>query len=127
MAVRQSFFAELKRRNVLRAAVLLAGVVWALSQGISQLAPALGLPDVATRWFLTAALIAFPFWIAFAWFYGFTPQGIKREHEIAPEGYRSWRPAVWRRLMAAGETDARSQNPTLLMRSEDMLRGGHGF
>ncbi|MGH8118236.1 MAG: hypothetical protein ACREP0_09435 [Rhodanobacteraceae bacterium] len=38
MAQRQSFFAELKRRNVLRAAVLYVGAVWALAQGIAQLA-----------------------------------------------------------------------------------------
>ena len=80
------FFAELKRRNVLRAAVLYAGAVWALSQGISQLSPALGLPDYATRWFLIAAMIGFPFWLAFAWFYQFTPQGIKRESEVASSG-----------------------------------------
>ena len=85
MADRPTFFAELKRRNVLRAAVLYAGAIWALSQGISQLTPALDLPDVATRWFLIAALIGFPFWIAFAWFYEFTPQGLKRESEIAPD------------------------------------------
>jgi TolB-like protein len=79
---RQGFLAELKRRNVLRAAVLYAGAVWAISQGISQLAPALGLPDYATRWFLIASAIGFPFWVAFAWFYEFTPQGLKRESEV---------------------------------------------
>lgn len=78
------FFAELKRRNVLRAAVLYAGAVWALSQGIAQLGPAVGLPDWATRWFLVAAIIGFPFWLAFAWFYEFTPDGLKRESEIDP-------------------------------------------
>ena len=78
------FWRELKRRNVLRAGVLYAGASWALAQGIAQLTPALGLPDVATRWFLIAAVIGVPFWIAFAWFYEFTPQGLKRESEIAP-------------------------------------------
>ncbi|MBS0431837.1 MAG: hypothetical protein JSS21_05470, partial [Proteobacteria bacterium] len=78
------FFAELKRRNVLRAAALYAGAVWAFGQGLSQFSPALGLPDYATRWFLIAAVIGFPFWLAFAWFYEFTPQGIKRESEVAP-------------------------------------------
>ncbi|MBS0556756.1 MAG: hypothetical protein JSR27_05000, partial [Proteobacteria bacterium] len=77
-----SFLAELQRRNVPRAAVLYIGAVWALSQGISQLSPAVGLPDWATRWFLIAAIIGFPFWLAFAWFYEFTPQGLKRESEI---------------------------------------------
>ncbi|MGN6788110.1 MAG: hypothetical protein ACTHJP_01090 [Rhodanobacteraceae bacterium] len=78
-----AFVSELKRRNVLRAGVLYIGASWALAQGISQLTPAIGLPEVTTRWFLVAAVIGFPFWIAFAWFYEFTPQGLKRESEIA--------------------------------------------
>lgn len=76
------FFSELKRRNVIRAAILYVGAVWALGQGISQLGPSLGAPEWATRWFLVAAGIGFPFWIAFAWFYEFTPEGLKRESEI---------------------------------------------
>ncbi len=84
MSEKLSFFAELKRRNVLRAAVLYLGAVWALAQGISQLGPSIGAPEWATRWFLVAAGIGFPFWIAFAWFYEFTPQGLKRESEIDP-------------------------------------------
>ncbi|MEO9090826.1 MAG: tetratricopeptide repeat protein [Rhodanobacter sp.] len=79
-----AFFSELKRRNVLRAGALYAAAVWALAQGISQLAPSVGLPDWTTRWFLVAAIIGFPLWLAFAWFYEFTPTGLKRESEIAP-------------------------------------------
>ena len=77
--------AELQRRNVLRAGVLYAGAVWALAQGISQLSPAIGLPDWATRWFLVAAAIGFPFAMFFSWFYEWTPQGLKRESEIATD------------------------------------------
>jgi TolB-like protein/Tfp pilus assembly protein PilF len=79
-----NFFTELKRRNVIRATILYLGAVWALAQGISQLGPSVGAPEWATRWFLVAAGIGFPFWIAFAWFYEFTPQGLKRESEIDP-------------------------------------------
>ena len=82
MSEKALFFAELKRRNVIRAAILYVGAVWALAQGISQLGPSLGAPEWTTRWFLVAAGIAFPFWIAFAWFYEFTPEGLKRESEI---------------------------------------------
>ena len=84
MAVRPSFFAELKRRNVLRAGVLYAGAAWALSQGIAQLGPLFDAPNWAMRAFVIACVIGFPFWIAFAWFYEFTPQGIRRESEVAP-------------------------------------------
>src|SRR5262249_37775624 len=80
----RNLFTELKRRNVIRAAILYLGAVWALAQGISQLGPSVGAPEWATRWFLVAAGIGFPFWIAFAWFYEFTPEGLKRESEIDP-------------------------------------------
>jgi len=79
-----SRFQELKRRNVPRAGVLYAGVVWALAQGIAQLGSFVGLPDWAVRWFIMVAVIGFPFWLAFAWFYEFTPSGLKRESEIDP-------------------------------------------
>jgi TolB-like protein/Tfp pilus assembly protein PilF len=84
MSENPSFVSELKRRNVIRAAILYVGAVWALAQGISQLGPSLGAPEWATRWFLVAAGIGFPFWIGFAWFYEFTPEGLKRESEIDP-------------------------------------------
>src|SRR5215831_16214727 len=79
-----NFFGELKRRNVIRATILYLGAVWALAQGISQLGPSVGAPEWATRWFLVAAGMGFPFWIAFSWFYEFTPEGLKRESEIDP-------------------------------------------
>lgn len=80
----KNFLTELKRRNVIRAAILYVGAVWALAQGISQLGPSVGAPEWATRWFLLGAAIGFPFWIAFSWFYEFTPEGLKRESEIDP-------------------------------------------
>ncbi|MEO5565201.1 MAG: hypothetical protein ABIR05_00840 [Luteimonas sp.] len=85
MSAPRSIFAELKRRNVLRAGLLYGGAVWALAQGIAQLTPVVGAPEWSARWFLIAATIGFPFWIAFAWFYEVTPQGLKRESEIAAD------------------------------------------
>jgi TolB-like protein/Flp pilus assembly protein TadD len=73
---------ELQRRNVLRAALLYATSVWALAQGIVGLGPLVSAPEWTGRWFLIAAVIGFPFWIAFAWFYEFTPEGIRRESEV---------------------------------------------
>lgn len=78
----QSLLAELRRRNVFRAAAIYAATVWALAQGIAQLGPSIGLSDWVTRWFLVAAIIGFPFWIVFAWFYAWTPQGFRREEEV---------------------------------------------
>ncbi len=76
------FLRELQRRNVLRAAILYITSVWALTQGIAAIEPVVGAPEWVARWFLVAALIGFPFWIAFAWFYELTPQGFMRESEV---------------------------------------------
>jgi TolB-like protein len=85
MTGKPSFLAELQRRNVLRAGVLYAGAVWALAQGLAQLLPLFGDYAWIARWFVLAAVVGFPFWIAFAWFYEFTAQGLKRESEIAAD------------------------------------------
>ena len=85
MSAKPSLFAELKRRNVYRAAAFYIAATWALAQGISQLGPSVGAPEWATRWFLVAAVIGFPLWIAFAWFFEFTPEGIKRERDVEPD------------------------------------------
>ena len=84
MAGKHGFLKELQRRNVLRAGALYAGIVWALAQGIAQLGPLFDAPNWAMRAFVIACIIGFPFWLAFAWFYEFTPQGFRRESEVAP-------------------------------------------
>jgi TolB-like protein/Flp pilus assembly protein TadD len=80
-----SLLAELRRRNVLRAGVLYVGAVWALAQGIAQLAPVVGAPEWLARGFLIAAAVGFPFWIAFSWIYELTPQGLRRGSDLATD------------------------------------------
>lgn len=84
--MKRSLFSELRRRNVFRAAILYVGATWALAQGIAQLSPVVGAPPWVARWFLVAAAVGFPFWIAFAWLYELTPQGLKREDDVATGG-----------------------------------------
>lgn len=79
---KRGFLAELGYRHVWRAAAVYIGAVWALSQGIAQLAPAFNAPGWLTRWFVIACAIGFPFWVAFAWYYKLTPEGIKLERDV---------------------------------------------
>lgn len=83
MVTFSSVLRELKRRNVLRAAALYVCTVWVLAQVITQLGPVFDTPLWVARWFLIAAIIGFPFWVVFAWLYELTPDGLKREHEVA--------------------------------------------
>ena len=78
---KRGIFAELSHRHVWRAAAVYIGAVWALSQGLAQLAPVFHAPDWITRWFVIACAIGFPFWVAFAWYYKLTPEGLKLESD----------------------------------------------
>ncbi|MGH8163075.1 MAG: hypothetical protein ACREP1_01930, partial [Rhodanobacteraceae bacterium] len=79
-----SLFSELNRRNVLRAAAFYAASGWLLVQIAPQVFPVLNIADWVVRAIVVAATIGFPFVMLFSWFYEWTPQGIQRESEVAP-------------------------------------------
>jgi serine/threonine-protein kinase len=79
-----SFFAELKRRNVYRAAAFYAAASWLLVQIATQVFPFFEIPNWSVRLIVVAAIAGFPFALLFSWFYELTPQGIKRESDIEP-------------------------------------------
>jgi TolB-like protein len=79
-----NFFAELKRRNVFRAAAFYAASAWLLVQIATQVFPFFHIAEWVVRWIVVAAAIGFPFAMLFSWFYEWTPHGIQRESEIPP-------------------------------------------
>jgi hypothetical protein len=79
----RNFFAELKRRNVLRAAAFYAACAWLLVQVATQVFPFFHIAEWVVRWIVVAAVIGFPFAMLFSWFYEWTPHGLQRESEIA--------------------------------------------
>src|SRR5579859_376739 len=78
----QTFIAELRRRNVLRAAAFYAAAGWLLVQVATQVFPFFHIPEWVVRAIVVAAVIGFPFAMLFAWFYEWTAQGIKLESEV---------------------------------------------
>ena len=79
-----SFFAELKRRNVLRAAAFYAASTWLLVQVATQVFPFFHIAEWVVRWIVIASIIGFPFAMLFSWVYEWTPQGLQRESAIPP-------------------------------------------
>jgi TolB-like protein/Tfp pilus assembly protein PilF len=77
-----SFVSELKRRNVIRVAVLYGVASWVLLQVGDLLFGALGVPAWGIRLLLGMLLLGFPLALIFAWVYELTPEGLKREHEV---------------------------------------------
>jgi hypothetical protein len=78
-----SFFAELKRRNVFRAAAFYAARAWLLVQIATQVFPFFHIAEWVVRWIVIAAAIGFPFAMLFSWFYEWTPHGLQLEHAYA--------------------------------------------
>ncbi len=73
-----SFWAELRRRNVFRVATTYAIVGWLIIQVVSELVPALKLPEYLNTVFAVALLLGFPVALVLAWVYDVTPDGIVR-------------------------------------------------
>jgi TolB-like protein len=73
---------ELKRRNVFRAVALYAAAAWLLVQVATQVFPFFHVPEWVVRWIVVASVIGLPPFIAFAWYYEFTPEGLKRQSEV---------------------------------------------
>lgn len=78
-----NFMTELKRRNVFRVAALYAVGSWLLLQVGDILFGLMGLPDWALRIVLGILLLGFPVALVLAWIYELTPDGIRRERDVA--------------------------------------------
>jgi TolB-like protein/Tfp pilus assembly protein PilF len=79
-----SLLAELRRRNVIRMAGLYLVGAWLLVQVASAVFPAFELPSWALRGVILLLALGFVPALVFAWVFELTPDGIKREGEVAP-------------------------------------------
>ncbi|MEO5718954.1 MAG: adenylyl cyclase, partial [Chthoniobacterales bacterium] len=79
-----SFFSELKRRNVYKVAVAYVVAGWALSQGVAQVFPVFDIPNWIIRLMVLLIVTGLPIALVFAWMFELTPQGIKRTEEVDP-------------------------------------------
>ena len=77
-----SFVQELKRRNVVKVAMLYAIAAWLVLQIAEFLFDVLGLPDEWLKLVLVLFVLGFPLVLIFSWVYELTPEGMKREKDI---------------------------------------------
>ncbi len=80
--MKRSLFAELRRRNVFKAAAAYLALGWVVTQVTSTVAPLLHLPEWIGPVVVWIGVIGFPFVIMFSWIYELTPEGLKRESEV---------------------------------------------
>src|SRR4051812_7604766 len=80
-----SFFSELKRRNVYKVAVAYVVISWLVIQVATQVFPFFDVPSWAVRLVVILLVLGFPVVLVISWAFEITPEGIKRESEVAPE------------------------------------------
>jgi hypothetical protein len=80
-----SFFAELKRRDVYKVAVAYAVVAWLLIQAGSILLPTFDAPAWVLKAFLVFVGLGFILSVIISWVFEMTPEGIKRTADISPD------------------------------------------
>jgi hypothetical protein len=77
-----SFFAELKRRNVVKVGIAYAVSTWVLLQITDIVAEILVLPEWAPKLILLILIIGFVPALIFAWAFELTPDGVKKEKDV---------------------------------------------
>jgi TolB-like protein/Tfp pilus assembly protein PilF len=98
-----NFFAELKRRNVYKVAVVYAIVGWLLVQVATQVFPFLEIPNWIVRLVIVLVAIGFPIALVIAWAFEATPEGIKRtEVADAMPGATGQRKRAWIYIVVIG-------------------------
>lgn len=72
-----SFFAELKRRKVIRVATTYAVVAWVITQVAATTFNGFGIADWAFRFVVLMLVLGFPVALIIAWSFEFTPEGVR--------------------------------------------------
>ncbi|UCC14295.1 MAG: tetratricopeptide repeat protein [Gammaproteobacteria bacterium] len=82
IAISSSFFEELKRRNVVKVAVLYLIASWLLLQVTDVLSSLLPVPEWAGSFVFMLLVLGFFPALIFSWVYEMTPEGLKKEKDI---------------------------------------------
>lgn len=72
-----AFWAELRRRKVVRVAITYVAVAWVVLQVAGLIFPVFDIPNVATQFVTILLVLCFPIAIILAWAFELTPDGIK--------------------------------------------------
>ena len=95
-ATLKNFFAELKRRNVIRMVGLYLVGAWLVVQVAGTVLPMFGAPEWLPRTIVVLLAIGFVPAVILSWVFELTPEGLKRDEDVTPE--QSIAPQTGRRM-----------------------------
>jgi TolB-like protein/cytochrome c-type biogenesis protein CcmH/NrfG len=84
-----SFFAELKRRNVIRIALFYGAGAWVVLQVADVLLGIVEAPEGSLRLLAIVLALGFPFALVLSWAFEITPEGIRRDRDLPADGRAS--------------------------------------
>jgi cytosine/adenosine deaminase-related metal-dependent hydrolase len=84
MSDKASIFAELKRRNVLKVALVYTVVSWLLIELAWILLPTLDAPEWMLPAFVMLVVVGFVITVIISWSFEMTPEGMKRTADVTP-------------------------------------------
>jgi hypothetical protein len=96
------WFAELRRRKVVRVGVVYVVVAWILIQVAGETFGPLGLPDWSTKLVIVLAALGLPLALALAWAFDLGPRGIERTSAARRGGFGTRRACTGGNHAAAG-------------------------
>lgn len=73
-----TFFAELRRRRVIRVAIVYAAVGWIIIEVASTVLPPLNVPEWSLKLVIVLVALGFPVAAAMAWMFDLGPRGVER-------------------------------------------------
>ena len=89
-----SILDELKRRNVVRVALLYVAVAWVILQVAELLVDAFAFPDWSMRFAIIVLALGFPVAVVFSWVFELTPDGVRRDSEVVGTRASAWKTNV---------------------------------
>jgi TolB-like protein len=81
----RTFGQELRRRRVLRVAIIYAAAGWVAVESSDTIAPLLLLPDWTSTLVLVLLLLGLPLALGLAWSFDITSEGVRRTDAVEPE------------------------------------------
>ena len=84
------FFSELKRRRVVRVALVYGAAAYAGLEGAELVLSALLAPEWVLSLLVMTAIVGFPIAIVLSWLFDFTPQGIRRTRPDDSDSPATW-------------------------------------
>lgn len=113
-----NFWNELKRRKVIRAALIYIAIAWAIIDATDTIFPRLGLPEWTVTFVLLLLIIIFILVIVLTWVFDITPEGIKVTEDIeSAEGKKKRRkgtPKTSSRQVKPADKEESSDNQVVL-------------